>query len=108
MEARAAQARAVLSLVGLDRSSALKFRAILTCDCNSDLEWGDESMEILTSEFDDAWSMGTGPGFTGTGDSSQRRIDYVLVEKLSGIPIDSAAVDYTPGLSDHFPVVADL
>lgn len=106
LQARADQAEVVRSEVQTDRASASnRFRAILVCDCNSDAP--DTAMNILRGEFDDAWDKkGVGSGRTSVG--ADRRIDYILVERLSEIPIESITVDYTGGLSDHYSVTAVL
>lgn len=77
----------------------------MTCDCNSDYD--DDAMILLRTVFNDVWDIaGVGSGRTSVG--ADRRIDYVLIGKQSGVPVVSVSVDYTGGLSDHYPVTADL
>lgn len=99
---REEQAQAVLDVVDADRTSAsMRFRAVLACDCNSDPE--DPAMTTLRSGFLDTWeAKGVGSGRTSV--DNDRRIDYVLVHRDSDLSIDAAEVDFTPGLSDHYPV----
>ncbi len=77
--------------------------AILVGDMNASPEAGE--LAPLFQTLTDAWTAGSGPGFTYPASAPAERIDYVLF--TGGIRVRSARVVATQA-SDHRPLVADL
>ena len=62
----------------------------------------------LLEKFDESWSMaGDGSGFSFSCNDPYIRIDYILVNKGSGIQVKNSFLIYTK-ISDHLPVLADI
>ena len=106
---REAQVEAVLALVDGDRSRAGEpFRPILLGDLNAGPE--SDVVALMTEQFVDAWAEAGdgGPGFTSDPTRIlDRRFDYVLVGRSSGLRPTEVSVD-PEVLSDHLPVLAEL
>ena len=110
--AREQQVEAIRSQMAADRLGQPGFRAVLAGDLNA--AWPDEKpIPLLLQTMRDAWTAvypppNGPPGNTSTPENPQSRIDYVMTEKTSELPIEAARVGTTVGLSDHHWVWADI
>jgi endonuclease/exonuclease/phosphatase family metal-dependent hydrolase len=119
---RDTQAQEAVVAIQQDRdASGVGFRAVLTCDCNSDPvcfcdsdPLADPAIRTLRGAFLDGWATAhpnddpRSSGLTGSYDSQgnpTRRLDYAFFGRQDGMAVTTADVDQTRGLSDHRPVI---
>lgn len=78
--------------------------SLLVGDFNARPGW-DQVEQVLTAGFEDAWQVGSGPGYTANATDPRHRIDWIF--HTPDLTVRSVSVVESQA-SDHFPVVARI